>query len=225
MKIVYLAEWDAYSNSGVIRKIKAQFDTWRSLGINAQLIVVSPEAVGKKPMLSGDGITVVSHRVARFGISKFFKALALRSAKKIVQEFSPDVIYYRQSSWTPGILGLLKTARSVVVEVNSNDVFEVHQNGWLKANYHLTTRKWLIACVSGFVCVGRELGEFYKQYKKPVCVVGNGFDTTSVKPRPPTSNLKPQPSKSISSYAPITGIPYAKYSLVFSGVISSIFFL
>ena len=143
-------------------------------------------------MISGDGITVISHRRARFGIGKIFKALALRSAKKAVLEFLPDVIYYRQSSWTPGILSLLKVARSVVVEINSNDVFEVHQNGWLKARYHLTTRTWLIGIVNGFVCVGRELGDFYNQYGKPVCVIGNGFDTSSVSSRPPPFNLRPQ---------------------------------
>ena len=189
MKVLYLAEWDAFSNSGVIRKIKAQYETWCKLGVDARLVIVSPEGPeGAEPLINGDGITVITHRVARYGLGKFFKAMALREAGKIVAAFSPDVIYYRQSSWTPGILGVLKKAPCVVLEINSNDVFEISQYGWAKARYHLATRKWLIDLVKGFVCVGREIGEYYKRYGKPVEVVSNGFDTSSVMPRPAVAN-------------------------------------
>lgn len=193
MKVFYLAEWDAFGNSGVIRKIKAQYETWRKLGVDARLVIVSPEGPeGAKPLISGDGITVITHRVARYGLGKFFKAMALREARKIVAAFSPDVIYYRQSSWTPGILGVLRKAECVVVEINSNDVFEISQYGWAKARYHLATRRWLIKLAKGFVCVGRELSEYYSRYGKPVEVVGNGFDTTSVIPRPVPRNNRVQ---------------------------------
>ena len=193
MKVLYLAEWDAYSNSGVIRKIKAQFETWRGMGVDARLVVVSPEgAAGASPLISGDGITVVTHRTGRRGLGKLFKAIAIRAAKRVVEDFAPDVIYYRQSSWTPGILTLLDKAPCLIVEVNSNDVHEIHQYGRLKARYHLATRTGLIKRVAGFVCVGNELGEFYRQYGKPVAVVGNGFDTSSVEPRLPPGNSRPQ---------------------------------
>lgn len=184
MKILYLAEWDAFSASGVVRKIRAQFHTWRSFGVDARLVVVSPEGKsGSAPLLSGDGISVVTHRKGRFGVGKLFKALALRRVKKIVDDYDPDVIYYRQSSWTPGILNVLKSAPCVVAEINSNDVFEIGQYGWAKARFHLLTRKRLLALVKGFVCVGHDIGEYYKQYGKPVSVVPNGFDTSSVTPR------------------------------------------
>jgi len=193
MKLLYLAEWDAFSNSGVMRKIKAQFETWCHMGIEARLVIVSPAPQGDaKPLVQGAGITVFTHRAGRFGLGKVFKALALRAASKMTPEYSPDVIYYRQSSWTPGILGLLEIAPCLVIEVNSNDVFEIHHYGWLKARYHLATRDWLIRRVTGFVCVGKELGAFYEQYGKPVVVIGNGFDTGSVVPREPTGNKRPQ---------------------------------
>ena len=43
MKVLYLAEWDAFTPSGVIRKIKAQYDTWRRIGVDARLLLISPE--------------------------------------------------------------------------------------------------------------------------------------------------------------------------------------
>lgn len=194
MKVVYLAEWDAYSSNGVIRKIKAQFDTWLRMGVDAHLVIISPQAQDQSQiaMLDGERIHVFPHRVARYGIGKIYKAIALRKARKLINDISPDVIYYRQSSWTPGILGILGLARSVVTEVNSNDVQEVHQYGWLKARYHLATRNWLIERIHGFVCVSREVGDYYKRYGKPVEVIGNGFDTASVQPRPPLKNQRPQ---------------------------------
>ena len=192
-KILYLAEWDAFSNSGVIRKIKAQYETWRKLGVEARLVIVSPKGPrGSSPTIQGEGITVIAHEGGRYGLGKLFKAGALREASKVVAEFGPDVIYYRQSSWTPGILGVLKKATCVVVEINSNDVFEIDQYGWLKARYHRATRGWLINLTKGFVCVGRELGEYYSRYGKPVEIIGNGFDTSSVVPRSPPHNARVQ---------------------------------
>lgn len=193
MKVLYLAEWDAFASSGVIRKIKAQYDTWRSLGIDAQLVIVSPRGGSRtKPLINGDGITVITHASGRCGLGKIYKAQAIRKAKKLVVAFSPDVIYYRQSSWTPGILGLLDLGKVVVAEINSNDSTEIHQYGWLKARYHLATRSWLVRRVRGFVCVGNDATVPYRKYGKPIAVIGNGFDTAAVVPRGPTGNLRPQ---------------------------------
>lgn len=192
MKVLYFAEWDAFSSSGVIRKIKAQFETWRSLGVDCRLIILSPDGGGRPPAISGEGITVVEHRVGRFGLGKVFKIAALRNVERLLRSFQPDVVYYRQSSWTPGVLRVLKVARSFVVEVNSNDVLEIGHYGFAKARYHLMSRKWLIDAASGFVCVGRELGEYYRQYGKPVEVIGNGFDVESVTPRPAPYNDRVQ---------------------------------
>lgn len=184
MRILYLAEAPAYSSGGVLRKIKSQYETWLEMGQDAKLVLLSPRLSGQeKPAIEGPGISVVGYRAARFGGSKIFKAFALRVVENIVRQYRPDVIYYRQSSWTPGIISILKMAKGVVVEVNSNDVYEIGQYGWFVARYHLVTRKWLIDLARGFVCVGRDIGEYYCRYGKPVVVVSNGFDTSKVIPR------------------------------------------
>ena len=107
-------------------------------------------------------------------------------------DFAPDVIYYRQSSWTPGIVALLKSASAVVMEINSNDVHEVHQYGAAKARYHLMTRQVVLDAVTGFVCVGNELARYYSRYRKPVRAIGNGFDARGVTPRHAPHNARPQ---------------------------------
>lgn len=63
----------------------------------------------------------------------------------------------------------------------------------IKAAYHFLTRMRLLDAVSGFVCLGSKLGDFYSRYGKPVCVIGNGFDTSSVRPRSSPHNPRPKP--------------------------------
>lgn len=193
MKLLYLAEVPAFDNGGVLRKIKAQYETWVRMGQDARLILLSPRTSEQTvPVINGEGISVVGYRSGRFGSSKLFKARALRTVRSMVKAYQPDVIYYRQSSWTPGILSTLKCARSVIVEINSNDVHEIGHYGYAVEKFHLFTRKWLIDLASGFVCVGRELADYYSRYGKPVKVVGNGFDVESVKPRPAPKNSRVQ---------------------------------
>lgn len=193
MKVLYLVEWDVFSSNGVTRKIKAQYEAWCELGVDARLVVLSPQlGLDGKPLISGHGIEVVAHRTAMGGVGKALKALAIRAARKVVADFAPDVIYYRQSSWTPGILSVLDLAKVVVMEINSNDSNEIHQYGWLRAKYHLLTRRWLINRVGGFVCVGEDAALGYKACGKPIAVIGNGFDVNSVTPRVLPRNARPQ---------------------------------
>lgn len=189
MKIAYLVEWDAFHDSGVARKINAQIKGWGSLGNDVRLIVVSPSPEGNfAHVFDGGDTTVLMHAVGG-GLGKIAKAWALRRAKALIEEFGPDVIYYRQSSWTPGIVGLLKKAKTLIVEVNSDDAAEIAHYGWLRARYHLLTRSWLIDAASGFLCVSREIASLYSVFRKPVAVIGNGFDLSSVRPREPLSGL------------------------------------
>lgn len=193
MRVLYLAEWNAYSNSGVIRKLMAQFSSWRKMGVQARLIVFSPCSASEElPVIEGEDIVVVNHLTGPWGLSKVFKFLAMTKIRTLIRQFRPDVIYYRQASWTPGIIGALNMVPCIIVEINSNDSTEILHHGWLKSKYHLATREWLIRSAHGFVCVGNELGELYSQFRKPVQVIGNGFDVAQVAKRSPPENVRPQ---------------------------------
>lgn len=71
MKILYLAEWDAFSPSGVIKKIATQFATWRDLGCDARLICVSPRPPsGEASRLAMPGAQVVDYQIPTRGLGK-----------------------------------------------------------------------------------------------------------------------------------------------------------
>lgn len=193
MKVVYVVEWDAFRTSGVVRKVVSQFEAWNNQGVEAFLVLVSPvHGANTLPVVEGENVSIVGYRSYPGGLHKVAKAIALRRARNLCQRLRPDLIYYRQSSWTPGILALLSCAQRRVIEVNSNDLAEAHQYGALRAYYHLATRWLLINAVDGFVGVSREITELYKTYGKPVVCIGNGFETTRITPRPVPHNLRPQ---------------------------------
>jgi len=193
MRVIYLVEWDAYSNSGVLQKVLSQFRTWKQLGADGLLLIISPEpGSARERLFDTPGVEVVTYRALRGGANKVSKMFALRAAAEICRRFHPDLIYYRQSSWTPGIVSLLSEAPCRVMEVNSNDLDEIYQYGSLKAKYHLATRKFLLDAVDGFVGVGREISEIYRGYGKPVECIGNGFDMSRIAPRKPPANDRPQ---------------------------------
>ena len=193
MRLIYLVEWDAYSNSGVLHKVISQFETWRRLGVDGLLLLVSPRSGrAMRHSLESNDVKVVTYPALRGGANKVSKMLALREAAEICRRFRPDIIYYRQSSWTPGIVSLLSMARCSVMEVNSNDLEEIYQYGFLKARYHLATRKLLLNAVDGFVGVGEEISELYRAYGKPVASIGNGFDLNGIVPRKPPKNERAQ---------------------------------
>lgn len=189
MKIVYLVEWDAFRESGVARKVNAQAKAWADMGHMVRLIVVSPSLENGSPHVFDSDLAVVLAHSSGGVKAKIAKVWALRAAKGLIEKFHPDLIYYRQSSWTPGIVGLLKVAGSLIVEVNSDDAAEVSHYGVLRAGYHLLTRSWLIKAAAGFVCVSKEIGALYSGFGRPVAVIGNGFDLTAVKAREPSASL------------------------------------
>lgn len=185
MRVSYLIEWDAFQKSGVAKKIKSQIGAWKELGHLVQLIVISPKPRIKnlEPIFEGENVTILTH-AQYWGLGKLFKSIALIAAKKKINEFKPDVLYYRQSSWTPGIISLLKEVKTRIIEVNSDDASEIAHYGAIKAKYHLLTRSMVISASSGFVCVSKEISQKYAEFAKPIAVISNGFDLRSVTPRP-----------------------------------------
>jgi hypothetical protein len=191
VRILYLVEWDAYHNSGVLRKVLTQFSIWRSLGADAHMLIVSPRPkVAAEPLAKGVQLTVVDHQGGP--LTKLHKAFALRDALEIVSSIDPTVIYFRQSSWTPGLISVLSCARITVAEINSNEAAELAGGGWITSVYGKLTRKRIIEHVSGFVCVSDELAELSKAYGRPAIAIGNGFDLSSVSPRIPPRNPRPR---------------------------------
>ena len=189
MKITYVVEWDAFHYSGVARKVNAQVKAWEEMSHSVQLVIISPKP--NNHILQN--VFVCSNQTVELHFSggligKVAKAIAIQKAKVSINLFQPDVIYYRQSSWTPGIISLLKKAKTIVVEINSDDILEVSLSGVIRSKLYALTRSWLIKVASGFVCVTQEIANLYSSFGCPVSVIANGFDLTSVEPRVPTDD-------------------------------------
>ena len=176
MIIFYVAEWDVLRVSGVTKKILSTFNSWRQAGQRAGLMLISPEVRGRGCVKGEPGCILVEHWRASGVIGKIGKIFAIIRAGRILKEVNPDVIYYRQSSWTPGVMRLLKSGACLVVEINSLDLHESKHYGLLRAFYHRVTREFLLRQADGIVCVSEEIAESVRIFGKPMAVIANGFD-------------------------------------------------
>lgn len=182
MKIVYIVEWDISKTSGVLQKILSQFKSWLEIGCDAELFFITPSGA---EFAHGDlsGVSVFDYSLGASLLTKIKKYRSFIKIKERLEKNPPDIIYYRQSSWSPGVVSMLSSGGKLVVEINSDDSNEIYQYGYLKAKYHLLTKKFLIDAASGFVCVTEEIGEIYKKYDKACISIGNGYDVAGVPER------------------------------------------
>ncbi len=195
MKILFIAEWDAYKNSGVLSKLKSQVKYCRQLGQDAYLILITPK--GKdQPVLSENYILLIENSVACYfkGFIRTYlsKVLAVFSLKKIISEHKPDIVYYRQGIWYPGLIACLGGKSPYIVEINTDDEKEITLFGRFKAYYYLYTRKFLLENASGFVAVTSEIEKIYQKFGKPTLTIANGIDLQSITKRKTPNNKKAQ---------------------------------
>jgi glycosyltransferase involved in cell wall biosynthesis len=195
LKIIYLAEWDAYRDSGVLLKITGQVKSWRLLGAEAHLLLISPRSARPpSSLLNMEGVFLESYANGNAITKKFHKGAAFRRIRKAVVALKPDVIYYRDSSWSPGLNGVLKKGHISVFEINSgsSELWLERSGGFGAMMLGFLSREWLRAKADGFVCVTPEIGLEFDKYAKPVHVVTNGFDVEAVALSSAPSNIRPQ---------------------------------
>jgi hypothetical protein len=183
MKIAYVAEWDAFGNSGVLTKIKAQITQWEKNGHEVKVFMISSTYGDRKEL--DDNFIVFFSKFMKKTKNGFAKKLFNRlfNGKKIfesVKEFSPNMIYYRQNSWYPFLIKTLNIA-PCIMELNTDDLSEMQLFGFFKRNLYLLGRKKIIHTCSAFVSVSNEIATLYKKYKKPIEIISNGFDFTNFK--------------------------------------------
>ncbi|OGQ99640.1 MAG: hypothetical protein A2284_06965 [Deltaproteobacteria bacterium RIFOXYA12_FULL_61_11] len=196
MRIAYVAEWDPYHESGVFTKIQAQVRLWQALGNDVRLFMVSlrqrtdlaapPPQVHLVGQLSQD-------LVRGLPSSPFLYLNKVLSASRLARdllEWAPEIVYYRQGIWYPGLDRALAHC-PYVMEINTLDRLECRLFGRVKTAYHLTTRHVLIDRAAGFVCVTHEIARDYQGFGKPVYVLANGYDLSDCQPLPPAMNEHP----------------------------------
>lgn len=180
MKIAYLAEWDFSQPSGVSKKIQSQMQAWNRGGADVRLHVISANTRGQfanfarakfytanVPILTGAAKTYLN------------KILCAREVFQDLNDWQPDLIYYRLGIWYPGLSKILKLAKSVI-ELNSLELNELEGANPVKRRLYPWGRQQILSQAVGYVCVSDEIARDLEASNRPVLVCANGYDFRSV---------------------------------------------
>ena len=179
MKIAYIVNEDITKYCGVIQKMRSQTVVWKNAGHEVKFFSLS--ARGTTSLL--DNGVIVGRKVPRWGVKKlagYFKRT--NRLRNKLHSYNPDLIYMRPFIYFPYTLSILKACAPYIIEINTNDVKEFEKRFKKYRVYNLLTRGILLSHAAGFVSVSHELSEnsYFKKYKKPTVVIGNGIDVRAV---------------------------------------------
>lgn len=187
MKLAYLIHLNMDANTGVFKKIHQQIHTWRKLGHDVELFVVTR-------MLS---VAQASHDIIGGSHVFLYKTLferlqAMNEATKAVLKFGPDAVYSRRDVYYPPI-SKLSRALPLVVEINSDEEAELWQYNKVHWLYHILSRPLLDRNISGMIFVTNELSYkgYYGRLNLPKAVVANGIILSNFPQLPISTESKP----------------------------------
>ena len=181
MKIAYILEVDPFKNSGIIKKVVDQTDFWRENGHQVQVFAVWPR--DKNTDRSFIKAKIISSKRIEFLKKSFVKNYLnkILSSKKvcgIVGEFEPDIVYFRQNIWYPGVTRYLKQFKTIL-ELNSVDFIESQHYSWLKRLIYNFGRNRILKHASGLVAVTPDILLHYDHLKIPQVVISNGINLSN----------------------------------------------
>lgn len=176
MRIAYLADFNINTNLGVFNKVNHQIRNWQEAGHESQLFVISLHT----EIEQASGINVITSKFISY-LPVVLKQYANRIfcsklVKQSIQNFDPDLIYYRQSIWYPGLCASL-LLYPCVMEVNTDDEGEKEAHNYLARKYYFLGKYLIIKSINGLVSVSNEITDKYMQYDKPITTIANGIDT------------------------------------------------
>lgn len=174
MNILYLADTDLDTSTGVGQKILMQSSQWVKQG--HKVVIVSLESLSCFS-ITGERLTEPQISVKRRGW-KIFVHLLLSSWRldKILKTVEYDIVYMRYRLYSPFFKRALGT-QPQIVEVNTDDVNEYRFSSKLLYMYNSSFRNLFLRSVDGFVCVSHELQKKFRYLDKPSIVIANGINT------------------------------------------------
>jgi len=205
MRIAYVnLHWPRPITSGVGRKMDMQLRLWRDMGHTAQLFMHMHPYRHDDRLVAGE--PYVYSIQGRFA-TEVNRSKALLRLLRDVRAWQPDVIYLRYGMYVFPLERLSQIA-PVVVEINTNDVYEHERLGGLLAGYNRLTRGITLGMSAGLVAVS---GEFvtdphFARFEKHSVVVGNGIEIDQIEPLSPPANDVPHIVFVGSSTFPWNGI-------------------
>lgn len=181
MRIAYLLNWELDSQDGVSKKVLAQTHAWQSLQHEVKVFCIL-----KNPVSSFGEIAIA--QVVKSNSSNIlqeFKSVykAYQDMLLHLEQYNPDIVYFRFDIYQPALDAVLKKFRTVV-EINTNDIEELklisrdNLRGKFRYYYHLLLRSHYLSQMSGFCCVTNEIADLpgIRKFNKPVFVIPNSIN-------------------------------------------------
>lgn len=173
MKILYLLSHDIFLNDGITKKVKSQTDVWIKYGHDVRvfnIIVRNNRKSGISPLRAD----IFSRKNVIFGSRKLLSA---------IEEYNPDVIYFRYEPYKPFLSKILSSYPSVI-ELNTDDLAETLLESsqslrkFVRYYYNKGTRHFILDKASGFIGVTEEIIKLqhFKKYGKPSIAVPNSIN-------------------------------------------------
>lgn len=185
MKIAYLARVDIGKSSGVLKKIVRQIQFWKEAGHDVRLFALS-----RKAPTIWEGLSNIE--VEYFETKNYF-ALLIQGRKAVakIAAFDPDIVYWRYSSYYPGLKAILKKFPTFV-EINSHYHYEYKMINKLGYLHHLLTYKKAFRSVKGFVVLTQELANWVSRFDHPILILGDSVALQSTPHFPAPDNVHPR---------------------------------
>ena len=169
----------------MLKKIARQVRFWQNAGHEVKVFCLTRPVTDVWPGL--DDISIEYFETKNY-IALFQKAM---NAQKAIQEWEPDLIYWRYSSYYPGLIALINRFPTIV-EINSNydkEYKQIHNLfGYL---FHRLTYRWVFSHAKGFVTLTEDLGDWVKKHNRPTLVCGDSFDLKAIESTPAPNNKNP----------------------------------
>jgi len=173
MRIAYILDEDIAIQSGVVQKIGVKVKLWMGEGHTVK--VISLRSSSHIPVIPDAEVVSIRTEVNLF--TKFLRHFKnIRTLRKILQGYIPDIIYCRHIKYSPGLVKSLRSSGRYVVEVNTNDRKEFMLINPKVGLYNKLSRNVLYRSCSGMVAVTRELATDpdFTKFRKPSVTIANG---------------------------------------------------
>ncbi len=173
MKIAYLIQMaDLTTENGITKKIRSQTSQWIGHGHQVRCFALRPTSA------LWSGLDHLDWVIQPYG-NMFLRSRRSRTLCTSIQNWQPDVIYFRFGYSNPGLAAVLRKFPTIA-EFNSQDLDEYPLTlPTAKLLYHRLTRGRLLRSCAAGIAVTREIADYYAKDRVPCITLGNAIDLTT----------------------------------------------
>ncbi|WP_333913755.1 hypothetical protein [Vibrio coralliirubri] len=176
-KILYIVPLELDKQSGVLKKIRQQYNQWIINGAHVEVVFIS-SVIPHFKSLECERFYIPKKKLPlKFG--KFiWRIYSIFHLRKIVSGSEFDVIYYRNVLLFPFIDIILKK-ENAYLELNTIDTQEVEQSSFLISKLYSKYRNLFFSRFKGVICVNEDIQKSLRH--ENTIVIPNGYTFSNSK--------------------------------------------